>query len=94
MRTVNLGELEAQLSGLVQYVQTGEEIVIRDRDTPVARILPFHGELGWDETELVASGQMKMPEREMNWDHFFSSEAGDVARELAVQAVVESRGDR
>jgi prevent-host-death family protein len=44
MKTVNIGELKNQLSCYLQYVKNGEEIVIRDRSVPVARILPFrHG---------------------------------------------------
>ena len=31
MRTVNIGELKNQLSGYLQYVKNGEEVVIRER---------------------------------------------------------------
>ena len=63
MRTVNIGELKNQLSGYLQYVKNGEEIVIRDRSVPVARILPFRHGSGWEQEEqLVASGALKMPE--------------------------------
>ena len=94
MRTVNIGELKNQLSGYLQYVKDGEEIVIRDRNIPVARILPFrHGE-DWDrEEQLVASGAMKMPEEVMDWDQFFLAPAGKVSQETAVEAAIEGRGD-
>src|SRR5580658_6714404 len=39
MRTVNIGELKNQLSAYLQYVRNGEEVVVKDRNTPVARIL-------------------------------------------------------
>lgn len=95
MRTVNIGELKNQLSGYLQYVRNGEEVVIRDRSVPVARILPFRHDPGWEhEAELVASGAMKMPEQEMDWDRFFSHPAGQVSREAAVEAVIDTRGDR
>lgn len=95
MRTVNIGELKNQLSGYLQFVKDGEEIVIRDRSVPVARILPFRHGAGWDqEAELVASGTLRMPEEAMDWIGFFHAPAGDVAREIAVQAAVESRGDQ
>jgi prevent-host-death family protein len=95
MRTVNIGELKNQLSGYLQYVRNGEEIVIRDRSVPVARILPFHHGSGWDqEAHLVASGAMKMPEEEMDWKLFFGDRTGGVSHEAAVQAVIDSRGDR
>ena len=95
MRTVNIGELKNQLSGYLQYVKNGEEIVIRDRSVPVARILPFRQGSRWDEeAQLVAVGALKMPEQEMNWDEFFELPAGDVSHELAVETATESRGDR
>lgn len=95
MRTVNIGELKNQLSGYLQYVKNGEEVVVRDRSVPVARILPFRQDVGWErEAQLVASGALKMPEEPMDWDGFFVAPAGDVSLEIAVQAALESRGDR
>jgi prevent-host-death family protein len=95
MRTVNIGELKNQLSGYLQYVRNGEEIVIRDRSVPVARILPYLHGSGWEhEAQLVASGAMKMPEEEMDWELFFGERTGSVSHEAAVQAAIDSRGDR
>ncbi len=95
MKTVNIGELKNQLSGYLQYVKNGEEIVIRDRSVPVARILPFRHGSGWDqESQLVASGTLKMPEEEVNWSQFFLAPAGNVAQEIAVEVAIASRGDR
>jgi antitoxin (DNA-binding transcriptional repressor) of toxin-antitoxin stability system len=76
-------------------VKNGEEVVIRDRSVPVARILPFrHGE-GWDqEAQLVASGALKMPEEEIDWSQFFLAPAGNVSQEIAVEVAIDSRGDR
>ena len=94
MRTVNIGELKNQLSGYLQYVKSGEEIVIRDRSVPVARILPFRHGSGWEQEEqLIASGALKMPEEEMDWSQFFVAPAGNVSRDIAVEAAIESRGD-
>jgi prevent-host-death family protein len=101
MRTVNIGELKNQLSSYLQHVRNGEEIVIRDRSTPIARILPFHLDAeSMREQRLVASGAMRMPEEEMNWNVFFNDlaiadpGAAGVPREAAIQAVIDSRGDR
>ena len=95
MRTVNIGELKNGLSGYLQHVKNGEEIVIRDRSVPVARILPFRHGSGWDrEAKLVASGALKMPEEEgeIDWNEFFLAPAGNVPHEIAVQAAVDGRG--
>ena len=95
MRTVNIGELKNQLSGYLQYVKNGEEIVVRDRSVPVARILPFRQDVEWErEAQLVASGALKMPEETVDWDGFFLAPAGNVSREIAVESALESRGDR
>jgi prevent-host-death family protein len=95
MKTVNIGELKNQLSGYLQYVKNGEEIVIRDRSVPIARILPFRQSPGWEhEAELVSSGALKMPEEPIDWNDFFTMPSGDIAREIAVEAAIEGRGDR
>ena len=95
MRTVNIGELKNQLSGYLQRVKNGEEIVVRDRSIPVARILPFRQDPGWErEAQLVASGALKMPEEVMDWKNFFQARAGDVSQEIAILATLESRGDQ
>ena len=95
MKTVNIGELKNQLSSYLHDVQNGEEIVVRDRNIPVARILPFKQDADWDrERMLVSSGTLKMPEQEMDWAAFYRTPAGNVSWEEAVKAAVESRGDR
>lgn len=69
--------------------------MIRDRSVPVARILPFRHGSGWEqEQQLVASGALRMPEEEMDWNQFFLAPAGNVSQETAVGAAIESRGDR
>jgi len=95
MKTVNIGELRNQLSAYLQYVRNGEEVVVKDRNRPVARILPIDEKrLSEEEMQLVAEGKMKLPEQEMDWDEFFSIPTGHVSREVAIRALLESRGDR
>lgn len=95
MRTVNIGDLKNGLSGYLQSVKDGEEVVVRDRSVPVARILPFRQGAGWEhDLQLVASGAMKMPEETIDWEDFFHEPVGCVSREIAIQAVLEGRGDR
>jgi prevent-host-death family protein len=40
---VGIAELKAHLSEYVRAAQKGKEIVIKDRDTPVARLVPIDG---------------------------------------------------
>jgi prevent-host-death family protein len=100
MRTVNIGVLKNQLSAYLRYVRNGEEVVVRDRNVPVARILPFtvplpaEGDYAAEEAYLIATGQMKPAEREMDWEAFWARPKGNVPHDIAVQATIDSRGDR
>jgi prevent-host-death family protein len=95
MRTVNIGELKNRLSAYLQYVRNGEEVIVRDRNRPVARIVPFDDRsISDEEAQLVASGAMKLPKEEMDWDAFFRLPKANVSREVALKALLESRGDR
>ncbi len=53
-------------------------------------------ELSEREVELVSSGAMRMPEKEIDWTAFFLvvDEVGSVSREAAVGAANAGRGDR
>ena len=69
MKTVNIGELKNQLNVYLRLVRKGEEIIVRDRDLPIARILPYSTvDLAEEERQLVASGAMKLPQAPMDWD--------------------------
>ena len=63
MRTVNIAELKNRLSTYITYAKAGETIVIRDRNTPVAQIVPFPADVTDEERELVAAGLMRLPNR-------------------------------
>jgi prevent-host-death family protein len=94
VRTVNIGDLKNQLSAYLQYVRNGEEVIVRDRNLPVARILPIdNADMSEHEKQLVASGAMKLPEREMDWQAFWALPRPNVSRKAALKALEESRGD-
>jgi prevent-host-death family protein len=44
MRQVKLAELKAKLSEHIRAVRRGHEIVILDRETPVARLVPYRSD--------------------------------------------------
>ena len=73
METVNVAELKNKLSSFLQRARAGEQIVIRNRNLPIARIVP----LDWNDMELevaslVASGQMTLPTKKLNEKRFWS----------------------
>ena len=95
VRTVNIGDLKNHLSAYLQYVRNGEEVIVRDRNLPVARILPIdNADLSDHERQMVSSGAMKLPEQEMDWEAFWALPKAKISHRRAVQAALESRGDR
>lgn len=72
MGTVNIAELKDQLSSFLHRVRAGEELVIRDRNLPIAKIVPLRPEeMDAEELSLVASGQMTMPRQELDHKRFW-----------------------
>jgi prevent-host-death family protein len=63
MRTAKISELKAKLSAHIQYVKNGEEVLVLDRDTPVARLVPAGPTEEYSERErrLIAKGILTPP---------------------------------
>ena len=60
MRTVNVAKLKDQLSKYLSFAKSGEEVVIRDRNLPVAKLVPFPAEgADAEELKLVAAGKLR-----------------------------------
>jgi prevent-host-death family protein len=71
MRSVNVAEFKNRLSTYLTYAKSGEVIVIRDRNLPVAKLIPFTAEgASEEELALVAAGAMRLPEEPLNLDDF------------------------
>jgi antitoxin (DNA-binding transcriptional repressor) of toxin-antitoxin stability system len=98
MRTVNIGALKNQLSAYLRYVRNGEEVLVRDRNVPIARILPFvpPADLDLDEARLVAAGILKLPQdpTPMDWDAFWALPRPKVSDEAVAEAIDWDRGER
>ncbi|HXG68041.1 MAG TPA: type II toxin-antitoxin system prevent-host-death family antitoxin [Blastocatellia bacterium] len=64
MQSVNIAELKNNLSRYLKAVRRGEEVLIKDRDTPIAKIVPL-AHADEEEAEafaLAAEGLLKLPE--------------------------------
>ena len=96
MRTVKIGELKNQLSAHLRYVQQGEEVVVLDRNRPVARILPIRppADLDPEEAYLYATGQLTLEKQHMDWEAFWKLPKPNVPHDIAVQAAIDAKGDR
>jgi prevent-host-death family protein len=57
MRSTNIADLRNRLTQYLQEVRAGEEIVVRDRQRPIAKIVPFTVDAeDADDAALVAAG--------------------------------------
>lgn len=99
MRTVNIGTLKNKLSAYLQYVRNGEEIIVKDRDKPVARILPFtlplpaEGDREAEKAYLIATRQMSEPKEKMDWEAFWALPRPTVSDEAMKEALDWAKGD-
>ncbi|HKZ81097.1 MAG TPA: type II toxin-antitoxin system prevent-host-death family antitoxin [Pyrinomonadaceae bacterium] len=94
MKSVNIAELKNRLSSYLNRVKAGEEIVIRDRDRPVARIVPL---LPIDDEDahlasLAARGLIRLGQGPMN-DEFWKLPAPKVSAAILRRAVTEERDE-
>lgn len=98
MRTAKISELKAKLSAHIQYVKNGEEVLIFDRNTPVARLVspgPVNDEDA-RRRRLIARGIITPAHDPENRAGFLPVPAGDhvISREVMDQIWEEERADR
>lgn len=73
MKSVNIAELKNRLSLYLNEVKNGEEILVRERSNPIARIVPLSSSSGDDDelAVLAAKGKLRLGEGELDesfWD--------------------------
>jgi len=92
MRSVNIAELKNSLSKYLTFAKSGEEIVIRDRNLPVAKLVPFSSEdASDDELLLVAAGKMRVPKKPIDIAELLRIPTGTVDSSQAIQAILDER---
>jgi antitoxin (DNA-binding transcriptional repressor) of toxin-antitoxin stability system len=63
MKTVNVAELKSQLSAYLSYVKGGEEILVKERNKPIAKIVPLNTtDADQQLVALASAGILKLPE--------------------------------
>lgn len=94
MRSVNIAELKNRLSAYLDEVRRGEEILIRDRQKPIAKLVPLSSteDLNAEEMELGAAGLLRLPQHALP-DTFWSMPGPAVSLETAVSAVLADRNE-
>jgi prevent-host-death family protein len=95
MRTVNISDLKAQLSAHLQWVRDGEEVLVCDRNRPVARIVPCRPE---DQPErergLVARGVLTPPLKRRSSPVSWPEPPGTISDEVVEHLWREERENR
>src|SRR5580692_8800583 len=92
MRSVNVAELKNRLSKYLTFAKGGEEVVIRDRNLPVAKLVPFPAE-GADDQELVlvAAWKLRLPSVQLDVKKLLKIPTGKVPGNKAIQAALADR---
>jgi prevent-host-death family protein len=94
MKSVNIAQLKDRLSGYLNDVKAGEEILVRDRDQPVARIVPLKRSRDEDEEllALASQGKLRLGEGVIE-DSFWQLPAPRVSAAALRRAVDRERDD-
>lgn len=93
MKTANVSQLKSKLSSYLDAVQRGEEIIVRDRERPIARIIPLTmaGGEEFEESSLVAAGVITLPQSDRLPASFWKRKAGGVSEKRATKSVTDER---
>jgi len=95
MRTTNIAELKNHLSSFLADVKRGEEILISDRNQPIAKIVPLHNtaDFSAEELALAAAGILRLPEESEICESFLKEKRPNLKSETAIKAVVDERNE-
>ena len=92
---MNISDLKARLSAHIQLVKDGEEVLVCDRNRPVARIVPCALEDRSErEQRLVARGVLTPPLKKRPASVSWPEPPGDVSDKVMEQVWREERESR
>jgi prevent-host-death family protein len=92
VKSVNVAKLKNQLSKYLTFAKAGEEIIIRDRNLPVAKLVPFTAEEGTEEELLlVAAGKMRLPQMYLDLEKALRIPTGRLIGREGTRALLEER---
>jgi prevent-host-death family protein len=93
MKSVNIAELKNRLSFYLNDVKAGEEILIRDRDIPIAKIVPLtQVESDEELLALAAQGKIRLGKGELD-EGFWKLPAPRVSLSAVKRAVEQERDE-
>ena len=94
MKSVNIAELKNRLSVYLNDVKGGEEILVCDRNQPVARIIPLARSSNEDEEllALASEGKLRLGEGHVE-DSFWQMPAPRVSAAILRRSVEQERDE-
>ena len=92
MRAVNIAELKNNLSAYLKAVKQGEEIIVRDRNVPVARIVPLSSGYEDELASLAARGLVRLGQGPIG-EEFWQLPAPAVSDRIVAEALAADRDD-
>jgi prevent-host-death family protein len=93
MKSVNIAELKKRLSVYLNEVKAGEEILVRDRNQPIARIVPLARSRAEDGELLALASQGKLRLGEGRFEESFWEMAAPRVSAAALRRAVEQERD-
>jgi prevent-host-death family protein len=95
MKTTNIAELKNHLSSFLADVKRGEEILISDRNQPIAKIVPLYNtsDFSVEELALAASGILRLPEESEVSESFLKEKRSTLNSETAIKAIIDERDE-
>ena len=94
MRSANIAELRNRLTQYLREVRHGEEIIVRDRQRPIVKIVPFTVDEEDAELQaLIAEGLARTAERPLP-PSFWKQRRPNLSLERVVKAVMADRDER
>lgn len=91
MKAVNIAELKNNLSFYLKKVKAGQELVVKDRNQPIAKLVPLVAEPEDDLLLLASEGKLKLGTHLE--DDFWRLPAPQVSSAAIASAVRDDRAD-
>jgi prevent-host-death family protein len=95
MKTANIAELKNNLSNYLLSVKRGEEVLISDRNVPIAKIVPLKNtdDFTAEELALASAGVLKLPESTESIESFLKEPRPNLSGKIAIQAILDERDE-
>jgi prevent-host-death family protein len=94
MKSINIAELKNRLSAYLSEVRAGEELLVRDRNVPIARIVPLRADdYDAELLKLASQGRVRLGSGAPLDKSFWDSPAPRISMETVKRLIDEERSE-